>query len=81
MEFYELTIRLIPMLTKNNGKPRYPIIAPVFYFAITPTFYLGLWLVGLDKREANNAGYFSLIWRLARLKMLLGWEIARVDQY
>ena len=56
--FYELTLRLILMLTKNNGKPRYPLIAPAFYLAITPTFYVGLWLLGLDKREADNAGYF-----------------------
>jgi len=56
--FFEITLRVLTRLTKKNGKPKYPLLSPLYYCAITPLFYLGLKLIGLSTEEAHSEGYF-----------------------
>mmetsp|Transcript_20770 Transcript_20770/g.31954 ORF Transcript_20770/g.31954 Transcript_20770/m.31954 type:complete len:959 (+) Transcript_20770:55-2931(+) len=54
----EIILRLLIFLTSIDGKPRYPLLAPFYYCAITPLFYLALWVLRIDTATAQEAGYF-----------------------
>lgn len=55
----EVTLRIVTCLSRNQaGQPRFPLLAPLFFCLITPIFYLGLWIFGVDMQTAMQAGYF-----------------------
>lgn len=55
----EVTLRILTCLSRNQaGQPRFPLLAPVFFCFITPVFYLGLWIRGIDLQTAEQDGYF-----------------------
>ncbi len=51
---FEIVLRLIVHATKGQ----YSLLPPVFYCAITPVFYLSLYVFGVDMDVAEDAGYF-----------------------
>ena len=56
---FEVILRLLTYFTRDKeGKPRYPVLPPIYFCMITPIFYLGLAIFGVDKKVAENAGYF-----------------------
>ena len=55
----EVTLRILTCLSRNKaGQPRFPLLAPLFFCLITPIFYLGLVIFGVDMQTANDEGYF-----------------------
>lgn len=58
---YEVILRLLLYFDKDGeGKQRFPLLAPAFYLAITPTFYMVLWILGVDKDDAADYFFPSL---------------------
>ncbi|KAL3786183.1 hypothetical protein HJC23_001259 [Cyclotella cryptica] len=51
---FEVLLRTLMHVTDH----RYPLLAPIYYCAITPVFYLMLWGFDLDFDAAEQAGYF-----------------------
>jgi SulP family sulfate permease len=56
----EVTLRALSYLNHLNesGQPRFKLLAPLFFCLITPIFYFGLWIFGVDMTSAMEAGYF-----------------------
>lgn len=55
----EVLLRILTCLSRNQaGQLRFPLLAPVFFCCITPAFYLGLNVFGVDMATAEEAGYF-----------------------
>jgi len=58
---YELILRVLLHFNKDgDGKHKYPLLAPAFYLAITPTFYMALWILGISKDDAAEYFFPSL---------------------
>uniref|UniRef100_A0A7S2GZ62 Cyclic nucleotide-binding domain-containing protein n=1 Tax=Helicotheca tamesis TaxID=374047 RepID=A0A7S2GZ62_9STRA len=55
---FEVVLRLLVWATKYDGKPRYPLLPPIYFCLITPIFYLALLMFGIPKTKAEDAGYF-----------------------
>eukprot|EP00586_Coscinodiscus_wailesii_P021266 CAMPEP_0172504374 /NCGR_PEP_ID=MMETSP1066-20121228/178172_1 /TAXON_ID=671091 /ORGANISM="Coscinodiscus wailesii, Strain CCMP2513" /LENGTH=667 /DNA_ID=CAMNT_0013280547 /DNA_START=86 /DNA_END=2086 /DNA_ORIENTATION=- len=56
---FEVVLRLLLALSKDaSGKSRVPLLAPIYYCAITPMFYAVLKVGGVDLEWAHSAGYF-----------------------
>lgn len=56
---FEIGLRLLTHWTKeSSGKPRYPLLSPIYFCLITPLFYLGIWASGSSIETAVDAGYF-----------------------
>ena len=55
---FEFTLRILTKITTVNGKPKYPLLSPIFYCAITPIFYLFLFIFRISMEEAQANGYF-----------------------
>jgi SulP family sulfate permease len=56
----EVTLRVLNYLNhrSQSSPPRFRLLAPVFFCLITPVFYFGLWIFGVDMASAMEAGYF-----------------------
>ena len=55
----ELFLRLLMWLLQDKkGKPRFPLLAPVYFCLIVPTFYLALSAIGIDVATAKEIGLF-----------------------
>ena len=56
---FEFTLRVLMWWTQDEeGRPKYPMLSPVYYCLITPLFYLGLWILGVSMDQATEMGYF-----------------------
>jgi len=56
---FEIGLRLLTHFTLDAmGKPRYPLLSPIYFCLITPVFYLGIWITGNSVHSALEAGYF-----------------------
>jgi sulfate permease, SulP family len=56
---FELVLRTLGQILKGiNGQPRYPLLSPIYFCLITPTFYLGLWIAGVTIEKAIDKGFF-----------------------
>lgn len=56
---FEIVLRILMWITTDkNGKPRYPLLSPIYFCMITPIFYMGLWIFRIDINDAEDAGYF-----------------------
>jgi SulP family sulfate permease len=56
---FEFILRLLIQLTREeNGRPRYPLLGPIYYICITPVFYILLACLGISSEDASNAGFF-----------------------
>jgi len=56
---FEFILRLLIQFTRDeNGRPRYPLLGPIYYICITPVFYILLALLGISSEDASNAGFF-----------------------
>lgn len=57
--YFEVGLRLLTRLNqKKEGGTRFPLLNPIYYFMITPIFYLGLWIAGMSVSAAKTEGYF-----------------------
>jgi len=57
--FFEVVLRILQRVTRDaGGKPKYPLLSPIYFCMITPVFYFGLWIFGGRVDEAQDAGYF-----------------------
>jgi SulP family sulfate permease len=57
--FFEITLRILMWATQDkHGRPKFQLLTPFFYCLITPMFYLGLALLGVNIDTARDAGYF-----------------------
>jgi SulP family sulfate permease len=56
----EVTLRVLNYLNHRteSSQPRYRLLAPLFFCLITPVFYFGLWIFGVNTANAMKAGYF-----------------------
>jgi len=56
---FEVALRiLMAVLVDENGKPKYTLLAPVFFLSIVPMYYVALYICGVSMQEATEAGYF-----------------------
>ena len=56
---FEIVLRVLQHLTLNSdGKPRYPLLSPVYFCLITPAFYVILWICRVNVDYAHEAGFF-----------------------
>lgn len=56
---FELVLRLLDYMTHDaEGRPRFPLLVPIYFCMITPFFYLGLTVFGVPLDDAEDAGYF-----------------------
>ena len=56
---FEIALRILMAVLKDeNGKPKFGLLAPVFFISIVPMFYIALYLLGISMEEATDAGYF-----------------------
>lgn len=56
---FEVVLRILQRLTKNaDGKPKYSLLAPIYFCFITPFFYAVLWVFHINLQDAMDAGYF-----------------------
>eukprot|EP00980_Cylindrotheca_fusiformis_P029213 scaffold22753_cov160-Cylindrotheca_fusiformis.AAC.5 len=56
---FEGTLRVLMYWTQDErGHAKYPYLSPVYYCMITPLFYLGLRLFGVNMEQATEMGYF-----------------------
>ena len=56
---FECTLRFLIWWTQDSqGRPKYPLLSPIYYCMITPLFYLGLWILGISLNRASELGYF-----------------------
>lgn len=56
---FEVALRSLNYVTHDkDGKAMVPLLAPIIFCLITPTFYLGLYLFGVSVDDAEKAGYF-----------------------
>lgn len=56
---FEVTLRILIQLTRDgNGRPRYPLLGPIYYICITPVFYIFLAILGVSNDDASDAGFF-----------------------
>eukprot|EP00538_Stauroneis_constricta_P002535 CAMPEP_0119573812 /NCGR_PEP_ID=MMETSP1352-20130426/45312_1 /TAXON_ID=265584 /ORGANISM="Stauroneis constricta, Strain CCMP1120" /LENGTH=503 /DNA_ID=CAMNT_0007623503 /DNA_START=302 /DNA_END=1810 /DNA_ORIENTATION=- len=47
--FFEATLRILIIVTQDkHGRPRFPLLTPVFYCMITPLFYIGMAILGVN---------------------------------
>jgi len=54
----EIVLRILMWILQDKaGQPRYPLVAPIFFVAVVPLFYLALYLLGVDVETAESAGY------------------------
>jgi SulP family sulfate permease len=55
----EVFLRLLDWATHDSsGRPRFPLLAPVYFCLVTPFFYLALWIFRIPVSAAQEAGYF-----------------------
>lgn len=55
----EVALRILTCASRNQaGQPRFPLLAPLFFCLITPIFYLGLAIFGVDMPTAEQDGFF-----------------------
>jgi len=55
----ELILRTLEHITTDSkGKPRFALLAPIFFCMITPCFYLTLWISKISISASQHAGYF-----------------------
>lgn len=55
----EVTLRILTYFSRNKaGQPRFPLLAPLFFCLVTPIFYFGLVIFGVDMQTAKDQGYF-----------------------
>lgn len=56
---FEIALRILMAVLKDeNGKPKFSLLAPVFFISIVPMFYIALYLLGISMEQATTAGYF-----------------------
>ena len=56
---FEFILRMLIQLTRDeNGRPRYPLLGPIYYICITPVFYIFLAILGVSSDDASDAGFF-----------------------
>jgi len=56
---FEFVLRVLIQLTRDEkGRPRYPLLGPIYYICITPAFYLFLAILGISSDNASDAGFF-----------------------
>jgi SulP family sulfate permease len=57
--FFEAGLRILMWAFQDSkGRPKFAILAPVYFFMIVPIFYLALYFLGVDTETAREAGYF-----------------------
>ena len=55
---FEVVLRILDYLTHDKqGRPRFSLLAPIYFCLITPLFYIGLKVCGISLAEADKAGY------------------------
>ncbi|KAI2512839.1 Sulfate permease family [Fragilaria crotonensis] len=55
---FEVVLRILDYLTHDEqGRPRFPLLAPIYFCLITPLFYIGLKVCGISLEDADKAGY------------------------
>jgi sulfate permease, SulP family len=55
----EIILRILEILLRDkHGKPQYTLLSPIYFCLITPTFYLGLWILGISIQYATDEGFF-----------------------
>ena len=57
---FEATLRALQRLSVDHttGESRYPLLSPVYFCLITPTFYAILWISQISIDTASDMGYF-----------------------
>ena len=56
---FEVVLRVLEKMTKDkNGKPKYTLLSPIYFCAMTPIFYFMLFAFGTSLSEAEEAEYF-----------------------
>lgn len=56
---FEVTLRILIQLTRDeNGRPRYPLLGPIYYICITPVFYIFFAILGVSSDDASDASFF-----------------------
>lgn len=57
--FFEILLRIAERMSwDSDGRPRFPLLSPMYFCMITPVFYVALWMFHVDLKCANDAGYF-----------------------
>jgi SulP family sulfate permease len=55
---FEVMLRILDYLTHDKqGRPQFPLLAPIYFCLITPFFYVGLKVCGMSLEDADKAGY------------------------
>mmetsp|Transcript_29741 Transcript_29741/g.45337 ORF Transcript_29741/g.45337 Transcript_29741/m.45337 type:complete len:754 (-) Transcript_29741:1325-3586(-) len=56
---FEATLRILEYVTLDStGRPRFPLLSPVYFCLLTPLFYLGLWILDIPILKAEEEGFF-----------------------
>jgi SulP family sulfate permease len=56
---FEFVLRVLEYILKGeHDQPRYPLLSPIYFCLITPTFYFGLWLAGMTIDQATDKCFF-----------------------
>jgi SulP family sulfate permease len=56
---FEVVLRILMTVLKDkNGKPKFTLLAPVFFISIIPIYYFALYIFGVSMEQATTAGYF-----------------------
>lgn len=54
----EMLLRFLEAINIVNGRPRFPLLTPIYFCLITPIFYAVMWVFRFDMKKAISAGYF-----------------------
>jgi len=56
---FEVALRSLMYCTRDDkGRPKYPLLGPIYYCTITPIFYVFLAILGINSDDATDAGFF-----------------------
>ena len=56
---FEAVLRMISHWTKDeSGKPKYPLLSPIYFILITPIFYLGAWVLEMSGNSLSEEYFF-----------------------
>ena len=56
---FEVVLRILMTVLKDkNGRPKFTLLAPIFFISIIPMYYFALYIFGVSMEQATTAGYF-----------------------